>query len=58
MEIDSTPVGLSTAFGDDPATQKQWIAFLKRARLTEAPNSLSEVVEELHHFFVTILSQC
>jgi len=35
----------------------QWSAFLKRAMLTEALRSLSEVVEELHQFFATILSQ-
>lgn len=57
MEIDKAPIGLSRAFGDDPAKQKQWSAFLKRARLTEAPTSLSEAVEELHKFFRTILSQ-
>jgi hypothetical protein len=56
-EIDAAPIGLSSAFGDDPAKQMQWSAFLKRARLTEAPRSLSEVVEELHRFFATILSQ-
>ena len=37
--------------------QIQWSAFLKRARLTEAPRSLSEVVKELQEFFATILSQ-
>jgi len=58
MEIDKAPIGLSPAFGDDTAKQKQWVAFLKRARLTEVPNSLPEVVEELHQFFVPILSQC
>jgi hypothetical protein len=57
MEIDTTPIGLSPVFGDDPTKQMQWSAFLKRARLTEAPRSLSEVVEELHKFFATILSQ-
>jgi hypothetical protein len=57
MEIDRAPIGLSPAFGGDPAKQMQWSAFLKRARLTEAPRSLSEVVEELHKFFATILSQ-
>jgi hypothetical protein len=30
---------------------------LNRARLSEAPRSLSEVVEELYKFFATILSQ-
>jgi hypothetical protein len=58
MEIDAAPIGLSPAFGGDPAKQMQWSAFLKRGgRLTEAPRSLSEVVEELHRFFATILSQ-
>ena len=57
MEIDPAPAGLSSAFGDDPSKQMQWNAFLKRARLTEVPRSLSEVVEELHKFFATILSQ-
>jgi hypothetical protein len=27
MEMDTAPIGLSLAFGDDPAKQKQWIAF-------------------------------
>jgi hypothetical protein len=57
MEIDITPVGLSPAFGGDPTKQTQWSAFLKRARITEAPSSLSQVVEELHKFFTTLLSQ-
>ena len=56
MEIDPAPVGLSAAFGKNPAKQTQWSAFLKRARLTEAPNYLSEVVKELQEFFATILS--
>jgi hypothetical protein len=54
MEIDTDPIGLSLAFGDHTAKQKQWSGFLKRSRLTAAPNSLSEVVEELHKFFATI----
>jgi hypothetical protein len=57
MEIDADPIGLSPAFGDDPVKQTQWNAFLKRARITEAPSNLSLVVEELHKFFVSILSQ-
>ncbi len=55
MEIDADPIGLSPAFGNDPAKQTQWSAFLKRARITEAPSSLSEVVEELDKFFATYL---
>ena len=56
MELDLEPVGLSSAFGNDPAKQMQWSAFVKRARLTEAPAKLSEVVEELRLFFTPILS--
>jgi hypothetical protein len=40
MEIDTASIGLSPAFGDDPAKQMQWSAFLKRLRLTELPFSL------------------
>jgi len=57
MEIDRAPIGLSPAFGDNPAKHTQWSAFLTRGMLTEAPKSLSEVVDELHKFFTTILSQ-
>jgi len=56
MELDLEPVGLSSAFGNDPAKQMQWSAFVKRSRLTEAPAKLSEVVEELRLFFAPILS--
>ena len=57
IELDLDPVGLSSAFGNDPAKQMQWSAFVKRSRLTEAPAKLSEVVEELRLFFAPILSQ-
>lgn len=57
MELDLDPIGLSSAFGNDPAKQMQWSAFVKRSRLTEAPAKLSEVVEELRQFFAPILSR-
>jgi len=57
MELDLDPIGLSSAFGNDPAKQMQWSAFVKRSRLTEAPAKLSEVVEELRLFFAPILSR-
>jgi hypothetical protein len=56
MEIDRDPIGLSPAFGNDPAKQTQWSAFLKRARLTEVPHSLAAVVKDLHEFFSTVLA--
>jgi hypothetical protein len=57
MQIDPNPIGLSDAFGNDPAKQIQWSAFLRRSRLTEAPQSLSDVVAELDKFFEAILNQ-
>ena len=57
MEIDPSPIGLSSAFGDDPTKQLQWSAFLKRARLTEVPTSLSEIIEELRKFFRPVFLQ-
>lgn len=55
MEIDIAPIGLSSAFGDDSVKKMQWSAFVKRSRLTDAPENLSEVVEELSQFFEPIL---
>jgi predicted nucleotidyltransferase component of viral defense system len=57
MQLDVDPIGLSSAFGNDPLKQMQWSAFVKRSRLTEAPAKLSEVVEELRQFFAPILSR-
>jgi predicted nucleotidyltransferase component of viral defense system len=55
MEIDQAPIGLSTEFGNDPAKQVQWTAFLKRSALTEAPGNLADVVEELRVFIEPLL---
>jgi hypothetical protein len=57
MELDLAPIGLSSAFGNDLAKQKQWNAFVKRSRLTDAPQNLSEVVSELRQFFEPILGR-
>jgi hypothetical protein len=54
MNLDPTPVGLSAAFGEDPIKQRQWTAFLKRSRLTQAPENLAEVVHELREFFAAL----
>ncbi|MDQ2925350.1 MAG: nucleotidyl transferase AbiEii/AbiGii toxin family protein [Acidobacteriota bacterium] len=55
MEIEVDPVGLSEAFGTDPTKQVQWKAFLKRSAITEAPEDLTEAVEEIRLFFAPIL---
>jgi predicted nucleotidyltransferase component of viral defense system len=56
MEIEKTPIGLSTEFGSDPTKQVQWTAFLRRSALTEAPNDLANVVQDLRVFFEEIFS--
>ena len=57
MAIEATPVGLSNAFGTDPVKRIQWKAFLKRSALSTAPDSLTDVVEEIRLFFEPILGQ-
>jgi hypothetical protein len=56
MAIESEPIGLSNVFGADPAKQIQWKAFLKRSALTEAPENLTVVVDEIRLFFKPILN--
>jgi hypothetical protein len=55
MAVEAEPIGLSSTFGADPTKQIQWKAFLKRSALTEAPDSLMDVVEEIRLFFEPIL---
>ena len=57
MAIETEPIGLSGTFGADPTKQIQWRALLKRSGLTEAPESLTDVVEEIRLFFEPILAQ-
>ena len=56
MAIESEPIGLSDAFGADPAKQIQWEAFVKCSALTQAPERLEDVVEEIRLFFEPILT--
>lgn len=53
--IEAAPIGLSVEFCGDPSKQTQWRAFLRRSRITEAPENLSEIGENLRRFFVPIL---
>jgi hypothetical protein len=43
----STPIGLTSVFGDDPQKVKQWQAFIKKNQL-EAPelNSVIELLQQ------------
>lgn len=54
--IDRDPIGLSVEFGTDATKQAQWKAFLQRSEIRNAPESLSQVVEELKTFFEPLLN--
>ena len=54
-EIEAAPIGFSPEFGNDSGKQTQCRAFLKRSALTQAPENLAEVVEQLRTFFEPIL---
>jgi hypothetical protein len=47
-------LALSSAFADDPAKQTQWIGFLRKARLQNAPENLHEVVDALRVFLLPV----
>jgi hypothetical protein len=49
-QIEALPVGLSEAFGSDPARQKQWAAFLRRSRFKTAPSELREAIQVVRGF--------
>jgi hypothetical protein len=49
------PVGLTPAFANDPAKQKQWIAFVARSRLLEKPEGLPEVINKLGAFLWPVI---
>ena len=49
------PVGMSPAFGRDPAKQKQWSASVARSRLLEKPEGLTEVIGKLREFLWPVI---
>jgi hypothetical protein len=53
-QIDPDPVALTTAFTTAETTQKQWTAFVKRAKLEHAPAILDEIREPLRKFLVPV----
>jgi hypothetical protein len=48
--IEALPVGLTDAFGSDPAREKQWAAFLRRSRFKTAPTNLNDTVRAVREF--------
>jgi len=49
------PVGLTDAFGLDPAKQLQWKAFLRKSNLHES-RSLVEIIAEIREFLMPLLA--
>lgn len=50
------PVALTSAFSRDAGKQRQWSAFLRRSRLTAAPDKLPVVVGKLAEFLWPVLA--
>jgi predicted nucleotidyltransferase component of viral defense system len=50
------PIGLTRAFAEDPAKQKQWIAFVARSRLVERPDGFAVVIDKVCEFLWPIIS--
>jgi hypothetical protein len=48
--INRTPVALTATFANDPTKQSQWRGFLRKSRLTDAPQDLNEVVVLIAEF--------
>lgn len=53
-EITADPICFSPSFMDDPGKQRQWAAFLKRSRLTTAPNQFGDVARAVQRFLQPI----
>lgn len=49
------PIALTAAFSADRDKQRQWSAFVRRSRLTSAPDKLPVVVEKLAEFLWPVL---
>ena len=49
------PLALTSEFADDPQKQLQWAAFVRRNRLSDAPESLDHVVAKLAEFLGPVI---
>jgi hypothetical protein len=48
------PLALTTEFVSDPAKVDQWRAFLRKSRITSAPEELSQVIDALADFLMPV----
>ena len=49
------PLALTSEFANDPQKQLQWAAFVRRNRLSDAPQSLDQVVAKLAEFLGPVI---
>lgn len=49
-DVVASPVALTETFSNDETKKKQWAAFLRKSRLSDAPSELSVVTEEISRF--------
>ena len=54
--IEAEPIGLTQAYGDDPARAIQWRAFVRRSRFKEDAGELARLVTEIRQFALPALS--
>jgi hypothetical protein len=52
---DSPPIALTEAFYESPAKQTQWVAFLRKSRVSSAPSELAGVARKLRELFLPVL---
>ena len=51
------PVALTERFGNNPAKQKQWKAFLRKSRLDVGSRTLYDIVHEISDFLTPIVNR-
>ena len=52
---DSPPLALTEAFYKSPMKQAQWVAFLRKSRVSSAPSELAAVARQLRELILPIL---
>lgn len=53
-QLDAEPVALTPTFTAAEGTQKQWVAFVKRSQLDNAPKTLDDARELLRSFLLPV----
>jgi len=53
--VDSEPFVFSPPFLDDSSKQVQWTAFIRKSKLTGAPNSFADLVREIDAFLLPLV---